>query len=122
MNTLEILEKNTLSTDLIRKFFTNKMFESVKNNETVPEEFKNYILNEGIDNESLIIIINSNPRTLFDLFDEHDIIIETIVFPDKTFSSKIGNQATTKSWKTRKEAEEFSIEIAFDMLEEKLKK
>jgi hypothetical protein len=43
------------------------------------------------------------------------------MYPDVTFTCKIGNEATTNSWKTRKEAELFAIETAFEMLENQLK-
>lgn len=121
MNSSVILEKNPLSAELVRRWFTNKMFDSIQNDTTVPQEFKDYVMSEGVSNESLSIFIDSNPRSLFDLFDEHDVIIETIVYPDKTFSCKIGQQATTLSWNTRRESEEFAIESAFEILEEKLK-
>jgi hypothetical protein len=121
MNTKEILEKNPLSTEVVRKWFTDKMFESIQKDDTVPEDFKKFILKEGVSNESLIIFIESNPRNLFDVFDDNEIFIEILLYPDGEFTCKIGNQATTNSWKTRIEAEEFAIESAFGILEEKLK-
>jgi hypothetical protein len=121
MNTKEILEKNPLSAEVVRKWFTNKMFESIQKDDTVPEEFKNFILNEGLSNENLIIFIETNPRSLFDVFDDNKIFIEILLYPDGEFTCKIGNKGTTISWKNRKEAEESAVEAAFDILEEKLK-
>jgi hypothetical protein len=66
-------------------------------------------------------MIDANPRMLFDVFDENDLFIEIFMYPDVTFTCKIGNEATTNSWKTRKEAEMFAIEAAFEILENKLK-
>jgi hypothetical protein len=120
MNTLEILEQNPLSREVLSKWFVNKLFESVKKDDGIPEDFKEFILNEEISTENLVIFINSNPRGLFDLFDEHDIVIETSLYPNGEFTIKIGNQATTNSWKTRREAEIFAIEAAFELLEQKL--
>jgi hypothetical protein len=57
---------------------------------------------------------------LFDVFDDHNIIIETSLYPNGEFTIKIGNQATTNSWKTRREAELFAVEAAFEILENKL--
>jgi hypothetical protein len=120
MEALKLLEKYPLSTEVVREWFINKMVESVKGDDTVPEDFKNYMLEQGIPNDKLCIFIDSSPRSLFDVFDENNIIVETIVFPDKTFSCKIGREATTNSWKTRKESEIFAIEAAFEILEQQL--
>jgi hypothetical protein len=66
------------------------------------------------------ILIDVNPRVLLDVFDENKIFIETTLYPDDTFTCKIGNQATTNSWKTRREAEIFAVEAAFEILEKQL--
>jgi hypothetical protein len=96
-----------------------KMIESLKD-ENVPDEFKDYMREQGIDNDKLGTMIDLNPRMLLDVFDANDIIIETSLYPNGEFTIKIGNQATTNSWKTRKEAELFAIDAAFDILENKL--
>jgi len=127
MNTKEILEKNPLSAEVVRKWFTNKMFESIQKDDTVPEDFKNFVLNEGLSNENLIIFIETNPRSLFDVFDENNIIIQIIpIKEDKiVYLSRVNQFETPYDFKrpyfTRKEAELFAVEAAFDILEEKLK-
>ena len=97
----------------------NQMLESFKD-ETVPEGFKQYMLEQGIDNDKVGTLIDVNPRNLLDVFDENNIIIETSLYPNGEFTIKIGNEATTNSWKTRKEAELFAIEAAFEILEKQL--
>ena len=121
MKATELLEKYPLSTEVVRDWFMQKMIESVRGDEEVPEDFKNFMLEQGIDNNKMAIMIDSNPRMLFDVFDENDLFIEIFMYPDVTFTCKIGNEATTNSWKTRKDAESFAIEAAFEMLENKLK-
>ena len=120
MKGLELLEKHPLTANVVRDWFMNQMLESFKD-ETVPEGFKQYMLEQGIDNDKVGTLIDVNPRNLLDVFDENNIIIETSLYPNGEFTIKIGNQATTNSWKTRKEAEMFAIEAAFDILENKLK-
>jgi hypothetical protein len=119
MKTNELLEKYPLSTEVIRTWFFNQMIKSFAD-ENVPEEFKEMMKQEGVSNERLSTLIDAQPRTLFDVFDENSIVIETLLYPSEEFTIKIGNQATTNSWKTRKEAELFAIEAAFEILEEKL--
>jgi hypothetical protein len=120
MSGLELLEKHPYATEVIRTWFLEKMIESL-NDQSVPDEFKDFMRGQGIDNDRLSTMIDANPRMLFDVFDENDLFIEIFMYPDVTFTCKIGNEATTNSWKTRKEAEMFAIEAAFDILENKLK-
>jgi len=119
MNGLELLERYPLTAKVVREWFLERMIESL-NDENVPDEFKDYMRQQGIENDKLSKMIDVNPRMLLDVFDENDLFIEIFMYPDVTFTCKIGNEATTNSWKTRKEAEMFAIEAAFEMLETKL--
>jgi hypothetical protein len=121
MKGLELLETYPLSAEVVRASFMQKMIQSVKGDDAVPEDFKNFMIEQGIENDKMAIMIDANPRMLFDVFDENDIVIETLLYPSKEFTIKIGDQATTNSWKTRKEAELFAIDAAFEMLENQLK-
>jgi hypothetical protein len=119
MKGIDLLQKHTASAVVIRAWFLEKMIESLQTSD-VPDDFKNMMRETGIEDDKLAIMIDANPRMLLDVFDDNDIIIENSLYPDGTFTIKIGNQATTKSWKTRKEAEAFAIEAAFEILENKL--
>lgn len=119
MNGLELLEKYPLTAKVIRDWFLEQMIESFKD-ETVPDEFKDFMRQQGVENDKVGKMIDVNPRMLFDVFDENDVVIETSLYPNGEFTIKIGNQATTNSWKTRKEAEAFAVEAAFEILEKKL--
>jgi hypothetical protein len=119
MNGLELLEKYPLTTKVIKDWFIEQMVESFKE-ETVPEDFKNFMMEQGIDNDKIGTLIDVNPRMLFDVFDQHKVFIETFLYPDKTFTCKIGDQATTNSWEARKVAEAFAVEAAFEILEKQL--
>ena len=119
MINLEFLKNYPLSTIVIKDWFHQRMIESFKDPE-IAEDFKEFVLEQGIEVDKLAVLINSNPRMLFDVFDENGIVIETLLYPSGEFTIKIGNQATTNSWKTRKEAELFAIEAAFEILENKL--
>jgi hypothetical protein len=119
MSGLELLEKYPLAAKVVRDWFLNQMIESFKD-DTVPDGFKDYMLEQGIENDKVSILIDVNPRVLLDVFDENKIFIETSLYPDDTFTCKIGNQATTNSWKTRREAELFGVEAAFEILEKQL--
>ena len=119
MKGLELLQKYPLTNNVIKDWFMKSMIESFKD-ESVPEEFKQYMLEQGIEEEKVGTLIDVNPRMLLDVFDDNKIFIEVFLYPDDTFTCKIGNQATTQSWKTRKETELFAVESAFEILENKL--
>ncbi len=120
MNGLELLKKYPQSAEVVREWLFNRMAESIDDS-LVPEDFKKSMMEEAVTNERLAILIDANPRMLFDVFDDNDLFIEIFMYPDVTFTCKIGNEATTNSWKTRIEAEMFAVEVAFEMLENKLK-
>ena len=119
MSGLKLIQNYPAAGKLIKEWFFKSMLESLKD-ESISDEFKEFMLEQGFEDDKIGILIDANPRMLFDVFDENDIVIETSLYPDDTFTIKIGNQATTNSWKTRKEAELFAIEAAFEILENKL--
>jgi hypothetical protein len=130
MEALKLLEKYPLSTEVVREWFINKMVESVKGDDTVPEDFKNYMLEQGIPNDKLCIFIDSSPRSLFDAFDENDIIIYFMIFSSPegvrfspaihTGNNEVKPNTIGDQYKTRKEAELVAVEKAFEILEQQL--
>lgn len=129
MNGIELLEKYSKAATVIKQWFLEKMLESLKD-ETLPETFKEYARQQEIDNDKIGKLIDGNPRTLFDVFDENGIIIYFMIFSspegvkfsgaihighDEVKPNPIGKQCNT-----RKEAELFAIEVAFKLLNEKL--
>ena len=119
MTGLELLEKYPRAASVIKNWLLWKMVDALQS-ESIDEEFKQYMRDQGIENDKIAPMIDANPRMLFDIFDEHDVVIETSLYPNGEFTIKIGNEATTNSWKIRKEAELFAIEAAFEILENKL--
>jgi hypothetical protein len=119
MDALELLEKHPRAGSVIRNWLLWRMVEALES-ELIDEEFKQYMRDQGIENDKIAPMIDANPRMLLDVFDEYKVFIEILLYPDETFTCKIGNQATTNSWKTRKEAEIFAVEAAFEILEKQL--
>jgi hypothetical protein len=120
MEALKLLEKYPLSTEVVREWFINKMVESVKGDDTVPEDFKNYMLEQGIPNDKLCIFIDSSPRSLFDVFDENNVIIIIKYHDNFGFTWAVEEADDQSFYKTRKESEIFAIETAFEILEQQL--
>lgn len=121
MKAIELFEKYPLATEVVRDWFIRKMVESVNEDSDVPEDFKKFMIEQGIPNERLSIFIDTNPRSLFDVFDENDIIIIIGYHENFGFNYAVcEDKDQQRYYKTRKEAESFAIEFAFEMLEDKL--
>ena len=120
MKGLELLEKYPLAANVIKEWFLKSMIESFKD-ESVPEEFKNFMIEQGIEEEKVGTLIDINPRMLLDVFDENEIFIGTHVTQKDAFHCTINNLLSPGGTHyTRKEAELFAIEAAFEILENKL--
>jgi hypothetical protein len=123
MNTLELLNNYPHTTEVVREWFMNKMVESFKD-ETVPEDFKKFMRQQGVPNDRLVKLIGTNPRNLFDIFDDNGLFIETM-YMEKQFHYTIVedgevSSSNTITYNTRKECDGAAVEQAFKMLNEKL--
>jgi hypothetical protein len=125
MKGIELLEQNPESAKLICSYYLEIMIESLKH-EGLPEDFKESIREEGIDNNNVGAILDGNPRNLFDFFDSHNMYISINSFSNGSFSysivSNIGASGTSEVYKTRKEADRNAVEIAIKQLESILTK
>jgi hypothetical protein len=119
MTGVQILEKYPLSAKVVKEWFMKSMIESLGDT-SVPEEFKEFMLKQGIEDEKVAKIIDVNVRILFDMFDENDIIIIIKYHDNFGFSWAVEEADEQSFYNTRKEAEHAAIEQAFEILEEKL--
>ena len=120
MKAIELLKKYPLTTEVVRDWFIVKMMESVNEDNDVPEDFKKFMIDQGVPNDRLCVFIDANPRSLFDVFDENDVIIIIKYHDNFGFTWAVEEADDQSFYKTRKEAELSSIESAFDILENKL--
>ena len=122
MKAQELLNKHPLAAKVVKDWFLEMMMESM-NTDSVPEEFKQAILEEGISDDRISTVIDVQPRTLFDVFDQHELSINIIRTPNRTeeWEWEIMQASVENSiCKSRKEAEVFAIKAAFKELETKL--
>ena len=118
MSGIELLEKYPLAANVIKASILEKMIESFKD-DSVPDEFKEHMRQQGVEDDKVAVMIDVQPRFLFDVFDDNSVFIQINVF--NTFSYSINEgEVISGSWETRKEAEKAAIEAAFDVLEESL--
>lgn len=120
MKGIELLKEHPKAAIVIKQWFLEKMLEGL-NDESLPDDFKVYVREQGIDDDKVGVFIDASPRGLFDIFDEHKILISIIAHQNDSFSVKInGVEDLYEKFSTRKLADHFAIEHAFKMLNEKL--
>jgi len=119
MTTEQLLVEYPLTTQTVRDWFLKKMMESFIDEE-VPEDFKAMMLAEGIPDGKLFKLIDAQPRSLFDVFDDNEIFIQIFGNNKNGWSFEFLNNLENSEYATRKAAEVAAIESAFSVLEEKL--
>lgn len=120
MTTLELVQNYPDATKVVREWFVNKMMESIKESDA-PEEFKQMMRDQGIDDDRLVAMMNASPRLLLDVFDENKIIIG-INYDNGSFRYSFnGETVESIDYTSRRDAEREAIEDAFIMLDAKLK-
>lgn len=118
-----LLEKYPYATEAVRDWFMEKMIESFKD-ESVPNDFKDFMRQQGIPNDKLALMIQGSPRVLFDVFDDNKLIIN-VVYGEQGFSWHINDEKSVlhmdpQHYFLRKDAERIAVEHTFKMLDEKL--
>jgi hypothetical protein len=124
MKGIELLEQNPNTAKLICSYYLEMMIESLKH-EGLPEDFKESIREEGIDNSNVGAILDGNPRNLFDFFDKHGIFINISTTNNgKSYQCDVSRDLKGQSQgaNTRKEADLKGVILAIEMLEEELTK
>jgi hypothetical protein len=126
---IELLENYPKAAKLVAGFYNNKLIESMSNSsDEISEEFKEMLKQQSFDNQYVATFIDSNPRFLFDVFDDNKIYIQTTVdlqpFIEPRFnysvSGAVASTGSSISFGSRIEAEKQAIETAFQILNEKL--
>lgn len=87
---------------------------------TVPDEFKEFVKAQDLENSNIAKMIDASPRMLFDVFDEHKVYIQITCYEGPHFWCSINSVQSENKHSSRIEAEKEAIEGAFTILEAKL--
>jgi len=126
MKAISLLEKYPEACKIIQKWFTKEFTKSMGEDDSVPEDFKEMVLQEGFTKERLAVIIDANPRSLFDVFDENKLYIHIEPFSDELEKELLSfgyrmlfeeYSTNNMDFKSRKEAEFSAIQKAFKILD-----
>lgn len=115
----ELLDANPLAAKIITDWYYNQMLESLNTND-VPNEFKEFVKSQAVDNETVGRIIDLNPRSLFDVLDENELFIDVLHRNSEYWVSINGFSFNTYKYSKRKEADFESIKVAIKLLNDKL--
>lgn len=117
MTAIELLQKNPESSKLICKYYLEIMLASL-NDDSLPEDFKEYVRKQGIDEDKIASIIDHNPRNVFDFFDDQKLFIGIIYDKDNgKFMTELNGESFLSGYSNRKEAEKDAVQDAIHMLE-----
>lgn len=118
MNGLELLKNHPKAAPVIKEWYLERLLEKLKD-DTLPEDFKKYAREAGINDDQIAAMIDVSPRGLFDAFDDKEIFISVEAF-SKEFRWSINKSEKSSLHNSRKSAESEAIIQAFKLLEEKL--
>lgn len=123
MKGIDLLTTYPNAAKVVKEWFMNQMIASMASDNITPEEFKQAMIDEGISDERLGTLIDIQPRTFLDCFDDNKIYIEIQVSSGKNvkftyFVNRI--HFNTIQYSTRREAELEATDKAFSLLEKQL--
>ena len=114
----ELLTTYPKATEVVKAYYLQKLIESLKAD--LPEEFKEHVRQQGIDDEKIAKIIQESPRMLFDVFDEHKFHIQISGTDKSGWTWEVLPNYEFSRCTTRKNAEVEAIKLAFKLLNDKL--
>ncbi len=120
-NMLELLQKYPKAAKLVKEYYLEQLMKGLK--EDLPEEFKQHVKEMGIDDDKIAKLIEVNPRAVFDIFDDRNILISIHATLDSSNLPLFGytiNDDKYVSLLDRLSAERLAVERAIEILESKL--
>lgn len=119
MTGLELLETYPIAAEVIGEFYHGKMVDSLMEDNSIPDDFKEMVKSQQFDNEYIAKFIDANPRVLFDIFDDNDLIIN-VVHTQQGFTWDVESVKSVELYPYRRDAEYAAVERAFQLLNDKL--
>lgn len=117
----ELINAYPKATEVIKGFYLEKLLNSMKNNDGIPEDFKMFARQKGIDDQNLTTMMESAPRQMFDVFDAYELYVEIgVVDGEGGFRWRINGSDWSSTYNLRFEAEVVATSKAYELLEKKL--
>jgi hypothetical protein len=120
MNALELLQENPYAAKVIKEYYVDLMLNSLDES-SLPENFKDFLREQGIDDDKVAQMMEANARNVYDVLDENGFVISiTYDATFEKFSWYINGDQHKIICSTRKEAENQAVAAAVYRLERKL--
>lgn len=116
---LELLQKYPEAARVVKSYYLDLMLSSI-NNEDLPEDFKEHVRAQGIDDDKIAVIIGSSPRSLFDVFDDNGLCIQITGDNTVGWFWEVDGTIDNAVCNSRKEAEKLAVEESFRILNEQI--
>ena len=120
MNALELLQQNPHAAQIIKDYYVELMINSLDES-SLPENFKDFLKEQGIDDEKVAQMMEANARNVYDVLDENGFVISMnwdMAF--NKFSYHINDDQYKLLYDSRKEAESAAVNVAIHRLQNKL--
>ena len=120
MKALELLQENPHAAQVIKEYYVELML-STLDESSLPENFKDFLREQGIDDEKVAQMMEANARNVYDVLDENGFVISiTYDATFEKFSWYINGDQHKIICSTRKDAENQAVAAALYRLERKL--
>ena len=120
MNALELLQENPHAAQVIKEYYVELMLNSLDES-LLPENFKDFLKEQGIDDEKVAQMMEANARNVYDVLDDNGFVISiTYDATFEKFSWYINGDQHKIVCSTRKDAENDAVAAAVYRLERKL--
>jgi hypothetical protein len=117
---LELLKQYPEAAKTVKAYYLEIMLDGL-NDESLPEDFKEHVRSQGIDDNKIATIIEASPRSLFDVFDNNSIFINiTFDHEYRMFRWSVNGEVDQGNYPFRVAAEKHAIIEAFKLLNETL--
>ena len=120
MNALELLQQNPHAAQIIKDYYVELMINSLDES-SLPENFKDFLKEQGIDDEKVAQMMEANARNVYDVLDDNGFVISILYDAEfKKFSWYVNDDQHKIVCNTRKEAENEAVAACMFRLERKL--
>jgi len=119
MKGIKLLNNYPLSKNIIKNWFLEQLISSLKT-ETINDDFKELVRKKGVEDTHIETLIDLNPRSLFDVLDENNVIL-IISYSENTEWRWNLKDDFKNNFSSRREAEKEGILQAIKALEKQLK-
>jgi len=117
---IDILKQHPKAAEVMKDYYIDLMIESAQD---LPAHFKEFLQDKGLEMSNIAEMMETAPRNLFDVFDEHGIFINISTTNNgKSYQCDVSRdlQGESQGANSRKEADLKGVILAIGMLENKL--